>query len=106
MVASSGQRVARLVHVRDLDRLADPQRARVRLLRAGDEAEQRGLARAVRADDADDAARRQREVEVLEEQVVAVGLGQALRLDDERAEPRARRDDDLELLLLLGDVLP
>ena len=58
------ERLAALVDVADLHRLADPQRARVRLLLSGDHPEQRRLAGAVRADHADDAAARQREVEV------------------------------------------
>jgi hypothetical protein len=41
---------------------------------ADDDAEQRGLARAVGADDADDAARGQLEAQVVEQQLVAVGL--------------------------------
>jgi hypothetical protein len=53
------QRVARLVDVGEFHGLADPQAARVGLLLAGDHPEQRGLAGAVRTDDADDAAARQ-----------------------------------------------
>jgi hypothetical protein len=45
--------------------------AAVGLLLAGDHAEQRRLAGAVRADDADDAARRQLEAEVVDQQPVA-----------------------------------
>src|SRR3546814_2133041 len=53
------QAVAALVDIAELDGLADPERALVGLLLAGDHAEQRRLAGAVRADPADDAARRQ-----------------------------------------------
>ena len=60
------QGVAGLVHVAQLDRLADGEGAGVRLFLAGDHAEQRGLAGAVGADDADDAAGRQLEVQVLD----------------------------------------
>ena len=81
---------ARLVDVGQLDRLADAQLAGVRLLLAGDHAEERRLAGAVRADHADDAAGRQREGQVLDEQPVAVALLDAVRLDDDVAEPRAR----------------
>ena len=42
------------------------------------------------ADDADDAAARQLEVEVLDQQVVAVALAQVLGLDHDVAEARAR----------------
>ena len=68
---------------------------------AGDHAEQRRLARAVRADDADDPAGREREVHVLEQQLVAEGFGDVFGLDDLLPEPRAGRDVDLDLRLLL-----
>ena len=73
-------------------------------LLARDHAEERGLARAVRTDHADDAAGRKRERELLEQQPVAVGLGDVARLDDDVAEPRAGRDVDLDAVEL--DVLP
>ena len=50
---------AALVDVGDLDRLADLELAAVERLEADDRLEQRGLADAVRADDADDAVARQ-----------------------------------------------
>ena len=77
------------------DRLADRELAGVRLLLADDHLEERRLARAVGADHADDAAARQVEGEVLHEETVAVGLLHALRLDDDVAEARAGRDEDL-----------
>ena len=52
------ERVAALVDIAEEHGLADPDRAGVGLFLAGDQAEQRRLARAVRTDDADDAARR------------------------------------------------
>src|SRR6202158_2048104 len=103
------ERVARLVDVAELDRLADADFSGVGLLRAGDHAEQRGLASAVGADHADDAARRQFEAQVLDQQIVAVALGQTVGVDDVRAEPlRARNDDRRGLRALvraLGDEL-
>ena len=57
------ERVAALVDIAELDRVADADRAAVGLLLADDHAEQRGLAGAVGADDADDAAGRQLEAE-------------------------------------------
>src|SRR5229473_8689086 len=48
--------VARLVHIAELDRLADLDRARVGFLLTGDHVEKRGLAGAVGTDDADDPA--------------------------------------------------
>ena len=99
------ERVARLIDVADLHGLAEPQRAAVGLLLPGDHPEQRRLAGAVRADDADDAAARQREVDVVDQQQVAVALAQAARFDDDVAEPRAGRDVDLDLLDLLRRLL-
>src|SRR5204862_7988990 len=78
--------LARLVHDRHLHRVADGDLAGVGLLLAGDHAEERGLAGAVRADDADDRARRDLEREVVDEHAVAVALGDVLELDHLVAE--------------------
>jgi hypothetical protein len=59
-------------------------RAAIGLLLPGDHAEQRRLAGAVRADDADDAAGRQLERQIVDQQPVAIALRQGLR-------PRSRR---------------
>ncbi len=85
-----GQRVAVLIDVAQLDRVADLQLAAVGLFLADDHAEQRGLAGAVGADDADDAARRQSEDEVLDQHAVAVALAELLGLDDERRRDACR----------------
>ena len=77
-------------------------RAGVRLLLAGDHAEQRGLAGAVRADHADNAAGRQLEGEVVDQQVVAVAFLQVVEVDDVVAEPLGDRNDDLRHGVLLG----
>src|SRR5690606_1035540 len=69
--------------------------AGVRRLLPGDHAEQGRLARAVRPDDADDAARRQLERQIVDEQTVAEALGEAVELDDVVAQPLGDRDDDL-----------
>ena len=80
----------------------------VGLLLAGDHAEQRGLAGAVRADDADDAARRQLERQAVDQELVAEGLLEAVELDDVVAEALGDRDDDLRrrraLLVRLRDA--
>ena len=89
---------ARLVDIAELHGVADPQLARVGRLLAGDHPEQRRLAGAVRADHADDPGRRQREREVLEQQPVAEALRDVLRLDHDVAEPRPRRNVDLDLV--------
>ena len=82
---------------------------RVGLLLAGDHPEERRLAGAVRADHADDPARRQVEREVLDQQAVAEALLHVLRADDHVAEPRAGRDVDLDDVeprrLVLGQQL-
>src|SRR5690606_22239502 len=93
------ERVAGLIDVRELHRVADPQRARVRLLLPRDDPEQRRFARAVRANHADDAAGRQAERQVLEQHAVAERLREALGLDHELAEARARRNVDLVRLV-------
>ena len=72
----------------------------VGLLLAGDHPEQRRLAGAVGADHADDPAARQRERQVLDQQLVAEALAQPLGLDDDVAEVRRRRDVDLHLVEL------
>src|SRR5262249_5089190 len=79
---------ARLVDVRELDGVADPERPVVGLLLAGDHPEQRRLAGSVRADDADDAGGRQREGEVVDEQALAEALAHAVGLDHD--VPQAR----------------
>src|SRR5512139_597503 len=84
------ERLPRLVDVRELHRRSDAQFTAVGLLLARDDAEERRLAGAVGADDADDATLRQVEVEVVEQELVAVRLRQALGLDDEIAKARAR----------------
>src|SRR3712207_6681019 len=98
--------VAALVDVAELDALADPDRTFVRLLLAGDHAEQGRLAGTVRADDADDAARRQLEREAVDEELVAEGFFEIVELDDVVAQALGDRDDDLSgrraLLVGLG----
>ena len=95
---SGSQRVAGLVDVGQLDGVAQAELAGVGLLLAGDHAQQRRLAGAVGADDADDPRRRQGELQPVDEQPVAVALAQPPRLDDDAAQPRAGRDVDLDVL--------
>ena len=89
------QRVARLIHEGDLYGIADFDGARVRRVFAGEDVEQGGLARAVRADDAEDGAGRQVEAEVFVEGFVRVAFGKVFGDDDFVAEALARRDVDL-----------
>ena len=53
----------------------------VRPFLSGDHSEQRGFTGAVRTNHTDDAAARQREVQFLDQQVVAVALAEMPRLD-------------------------
>src|SRR5690606_12744771 len=97
--------LAGLVDVGDLHRLADLELTAVERLQPDDRLEERGLADAVRADDTDDAVGRQREGQPVDELAVPEALLQVLRLDDHRAQARARRDLDLlevELAHALG----
>ena len=107
--------VAALVDIAELDALADGQRAAIGLVDAGDHLEQRGLAGAVRADHADDAAGRQLERQVVDQQPVAEALAELVGDDDGIAEARRRRDLDLgrvgrlleaagQQVLVLGDA--
>src|SRR5207342_969769 len=74
--------IAALVDIAEMDRRADIDRAGIGLLLAGYQLEQGRLAGAVRPDHADDAARRQGERKVFEQQLVAIGLADAIHLDD------------------------
>src|ERR1700674_1635187 len=78
-----------------MHRLAEVDSPAIGLLLAGQHAKEGGLAGAVRADHADDAAGRQLEGEVLDEQRVAIAFGEALDVDDVLPEALAGRDDDL-----------
>ena len=89
-----------LVHVCELDGLTDGYRAAVGLLYAHDEAEEGGLARSVGADDTDDAGGRQGECQMLEEELVAVGLGYVVELYDLVAQTGTVGDVYLEGRLL------
>ena len=78
---------------------ADAQHAGVGLFLADDHAEQRRLAGAVGADDADDAAARKVEVQVFHQQVVAIALAHTFGPDHDVAEVRPRRDLQDQLVL-------
>src|SRR5262249_22564296 len=95
------ERFPGLIDVRELDGGPDLQRAVVGRFLADEHPEQRGLARAVGTDHADDAAARQREREVVDKQTLAVALAQVLSLDHEVAQARPGRDRDLQLVLAL-----
>ena len=88
------ERVAALVDMAESDRFADTDFAAVRPLLPGDHAKQRRLAGAIGADHADNAAGRQLEIEIVDQQFVAISLAQIFRVDDIPAEPLARGNDD------------
>src|ERR1700730_6309193 len=86
--------------------LADGDGALVRRVLLGDHPEQRGLAGAVGADHADDAARRQLEGEIVDQQPVAKTFAEAFKVDDVLAETLGHGDRDLRRLgLLLAGLL-
>src|SRR5579872_1706885 len=89
------ERVARLIDIAHPDRWPDAQRSGIGLFLTRQHTEQRCLAGSVGTDDANDTSRRQREVDVLVEQPIAIGLGETFGLDDHRAQPLRHRNDDL-----------
>src|ERR1041384_42653 len=91
------ERRAALLHGAEFDGLADAERAFVRRLLARNQTKERRLTSAVRADDADDAAGRKRERELVKQQTFAVSLAHVLSFDDDVAEARPRRDVNLKL---------
>ena len=62
-----------------------------------DHAKQRRLAGAVRTDHADDAAGRQRERHVFDQQIVAVAFVDAFRFDHDVAQARPGRNVNLQI---------
>ena len=95
--------VAGLIDIGQIDRVADGQLSVGRLLRAGDHVEQCRLAGPVGTDDADNAAGRKIEVEVLKQQPVAERLAQPFRTNDEITERLG--DGDLNIGPLLARVV-
>ena len=94
-----------LVHIRNLDRLANLKRALINLLQPHNQTEQSSLTGTVRADDPDNAVRRKREIQVIEQQLVAERLLHALSLNHLIAKTRTVGDEYLEFLLFLLDIL-
>ena len=65
-----------------MDRLTDLDGAVVRLLLTRDHAEQSGFSGAVGTDHADDAAGRQFECQIVDQQIVAKAFGQMIKVDN------------------------
>src|SRR5918995_5351975 len=80
--------VPALIDIANLNGFANLERSSIWLFHTRDHAEQRRLARAVRADHADDAAARKGEAQVIHQEVVAVALLQTPCLDHDVAQPR------------------
>src|SRR5690606_4390448 len=93
-ILGSVQRVTALIDIAQLHSLAQFQRTAVRCFLPRYDTEQRGFTRAVGSDNADDTARWEREVEIFEQQLVAISLGQSLGLDHFGAEPFGCLDQD------------
>jgi len=100
------QALAALVDEGQLRRLADLDFAAVGLLLALDHAEQRRLAGAVGADDADDGARGHLEAELVDQQPVAEALADGVEFEHLVAQAFGHRDEDFVGLvaLLVFDV--
>ncbi len=104
------QVVAGLIDIAEFDRVAVFDRAFVGGFLSGQHLEQRGFTRAVGADHADDAARRQREGQIFDQQLVAHVLFKSVHLDHLRSKARTVGDDDLGAreffaLGLVGEVV-
>ncbi len=98
------QRIAALVDIAELHRVAEAHRTGIGFFNAEDHLEQGRLTRPVRTDHADNAARRQREGEILDQEIVAEALAQVLNLQHQVAEAGPRGNADLRGrdLLALG----
>ena len=94
-----------LVHVCYLDGVSNIERTLVGLFQTHDETEQSGLAGAVGTDDAHDAVAGQHEVEVGEQHLVVVSLGNAVGLDHLVAKTGTVGNVNLQFLLALLLVL-
>ena len=61
------ERITALIDIAEIDRIADPKRTGIRLFLPGDHPEQRRFTGTVRADDTDDRAGRNLEVEIFDQ---------------------------------------
>ena len=86
-----------LVGITDAHGVAYFERAVINLFLPHDELEESCLSGAVRTDDANNAIRRQGEVEIIEQQLVAKGFGHMMGFDDLVAQTRTVRDEDFQL---------
>ena len=77
--------VAMLVERRDGKRRSEPHRACIRLQDSGEHVDQRGLAAAVRTDDADAVAALDADREIADDRTILIAFANSGRLDDLRA---------------------
>src|SRR5665213_1138589 len=89
------QGVTRLIDVRELDGGSDLDGTRVGLLLAHHHAKERGLAGAVGADDAHDAAGRKQEREIFDQEALFETFGETRGVHDDVTESRAWWNSDL-----------
>jgi len=82
------QGVAALIDIAEFDRLADHHLAGVRLFLAGDQLEQSRFTGSVTANHADDRALGNAKGQIFEQLFVAIGLADAMQLDDLFAQTR------------------
>src|SRR5690606_38246314 len=91
------QRVAALVDIGKMNRVTDANRTVIRLFLPRQHLEQGRFTGAVRADHTDNATRGQLEVQIVDQETVAIAFRQALNLDDHLTEALADRNDDLRI---------
>ena len=89
-----------MVDIAEVDCGSDFDAARVRLFLPRDHAEQRGLARAIGPDDADDATWWQFERQVLDQQPVTIGFVETFNFNGGVAQPLSTRNNDLRRMRL------
>ena len=94
-----------LVDVGNLHRLAHFKGTLVGVFQSHDEFEEGSFSGTVRTDHADNAVRRQHEVEVVKQHLVAERLRHVLSLDNLVSEARTVGDEDFEFLLAFLLVL-
>ena len=87
-----------MIDIAEMHRFADLDAALVLFFLADDHAKERRLAGAVRPDHADDAAGRQAESEIVDQEVVAIALAQLFEVDNGLPQPLRDRNNDLRAL--------
>ena len=90
-----GQRVARLIHIAKVNCVAVADGSRIRLFIAREHFEQCRFTRAVRADDAHNTTRRQREGQIFDQKFIAIGFCEVVDLDDFVTKAGTVWNDDL-----------